>query len=528
MTRTLVERLAWRARTDPARSAFHFRGVPRSFGDLWREVDRLAAALTRRGLVRGERAVVAVPNGPEFFTAFYGVQLAGGVPVPLSPGSGARRLSAMAARCGARFFLGAPSGPPGGGDAPFDELRAAGLEVVSPEDGAQAAASAPLPEIGPGDLAYIQYTSGSTGEPKGVEVRHHSLLTNLRQMIEGMEITESDVFVSWLPVYHDMGLVLMTMAPLYLGAPLFLLPTSLRHPSVWLAEIAQRRGTFTAAPDFGYRVCLRRVRDPDAYDLSSLRVALNAAEPVRARTVAEFESAFGLANVMRPAYGLAEATVGVSMCALGHRARVDERGFVSVGVPFPGLELAILSERALAPRGEIGEILVRGPANTSGYWSDPVATRALFWGDGYIRTGDLGYLDAAGELFVVGRRKNLIIQGGRNIAPREVEEAIDALPFVRASAAVGLARGGDEGEQIYALAELHRKRQGERAAYRDMAAQAVEAVRSHLGLRPGRLYLVPAGTIPRTANGKIRYPALRQSLVDGSLRSSGRLLYPEY
>ncbi len=520
---TLLQRLALRARTEPERVAFHFRGAPRSYGELWHDVERFAGALLARGLGRGERAVVAVANGPEFFTAFYGIQRAGGVPVPLSPDSGADRLIAMAGRSGARLLVGGWAG----GDPPAEALRAAGVEVVTTGE-ASAGPLGAAAVLDPDDLAYIQYTSGSTGEPKGVEIRQGGLVTNIRQMIGGMEITASDVFVSWLPVYHDMGLVLMTMVPFYLGLPLYLLPTSLRHPEVWLGEIARRRGTFTAAPDFGYRVCRRRARNPAAWDLSSLRVALNAAEPVRRRTLEEFEIAFGLRGVMRPAYGLAEATVGVSMSRPGRPVRVDERGFVSVGRPFAGIELGILRGRRLGAPGEIGEILVRSPANTTGYWQDPAATRALFWRDGYLRTGDLGYLDAEGELFVVGRRKNLILQAGRNIAPREVEEAIDALPFVRASAAVGIDRGGDEGEQIYAFVELGRSEQAARGAYAEMATRAAAAVRSHLGLGPGRLYLMPAAAIPRTQNGKVRYPALRERFLDGRLRAAGQLLYPEY
>ncbi len=505
------------------RTAYHFEGAPHSFGELWHEAGRFATALRARGLERGDRVVLAIPNGPDFFTVFYGIQRAGGVPVPAFPRSGARRLERLAARCTASLVVIASSEV---GDRTVEEQTPAGIDLFVAGTPLPDAIDPTLPEVRPEELAYLQYTSGSTGEPKGVEVRHAALLTNIRQMIAGMEITASDVFVSWLPVHHDMGLVLMTMVPLYLGAPLYLLPTRLRSPGNWLAEIERRRGTFTAAPDFAYRLCLHRGTASRSYDLSSLRVALNAAEPVRKTTLEEFAGRFGVPGVMRPAYGLAEATVGVSMCRLGSEVRVDDRGFVSVGYPFPDIEIALLASEQLVEAGEIGEILVKSPANTTGYWSDPEASRELFWGAGYLRTGDLGYLAADGELYVVGRTKNLIIQGGRNIAPKEVEEAVDSLPFVRSSAAVGIDRGGDEGEQVYLFVEL--RKSSATGAFAEMTVQLVEAVHAHLGLRPGRVYLMPARGLPRTPNGKIRYPELRGRYLDGDLRDAGLLLFPSY
>ncbi len=270
------------------------------------------------------------------------------------------------------------------------------------------------------------------------------------------------------------------------------------------------------------------MRDSGSFDLSRLRVALNAAEPVRRQTLTEFERTFGLRGVMMPAYGLAEATVGVSMCKPGEPVRIDDRGFVSVGRPFPEVDVAILADGGMAGPEEVGEILVRSPANTRGYWRDPKATQDLLRDDGYLHTGDLGYLDANDELFVVGRRKSLIIQGGRNLAPREIEEAVDLLPFVRASAAVGVDRGGDEGEQAYLFVELRTHDRHGPSDFAELTVQVVDAVRSHLGLRPGRVYLVPAGAIPRTHNGKIRYKMLQDGYLDGSLRAAGKLLFPDY
>jgi acyl-CoA synthetase (AMP-forming)/AMP-acid ligase II len=379
----------------------------------------------------------------------------------------------------------------------------------------------------PDDLAFIQYTSGSTGDPKGVMLSHRNVLTNVPQLIAATEATADDVFVSWLPAYHDMGLVLMTICPLYLGARLHLLPAELGNIRSWLEAIQSQRGTFTAAPDFAYRLCLRSVHDPGGIDLSSVRVALNAAEPVRASTARDFESAFGLRNVMISGYGLAEATVGVSISKPGAGLRADDHGLVAVGHPFEGVEVRIVEGCKALGAGRIGEIAIRGPANTRGYFEDPAGTRGLQWGNGFILTGDLGYLDDAGELFIAGRKKNVIKHLGTTLAPQEIEEAVDRLPFVRYSAAVGVDRGGFEGEQVYVFAEL-RAPADDPARAHEAALEIVRAVFGRMGFRPGRAYLLKPRSIPRTTNGKIQHALLRERYLDGSLRASGAILYPEY
>ena len=533
--RTLIEMLATRARDDGGRAAFTFEGGPRrgrpcTFGELWEAIERFAALLLRRGLAAGDRAVLALPNGGEFFAAFYGVQRAGGVAVPIFPGSGPERVASIAGLCGARFAV-VPSA------SAADELErlaaGRGFEVLRPAQSAGLVPAGDRPSVAPDDLAYIQYTSGSTGNPKGVQLSHRNLLANVEQLIAGFEITPREVFVSWLPVYHDMGLVLLTMVPFYLAAELVLLPTSLRSVRRWIEAIERHRGTLTAAPDFAYRLCLRSVRDPGRFDLQSLRLALNAAEPVRRRTLADFEAAFGLTDVMSAGYGLAEATVGVSRWPPGTAAKVDERGFVSIGRPFPGVEIEIDGPGRPAGAGEVGEILVRSPANTRGYFANPRETARALRPDGFLHTGDLGYRDAEGDLFIVGRKKNIIIHGGENVAPQEVEEVVDETPGLRYSAAVGIDRGRTEGEQVYVFAEVRpaEVRPAPGAAerrYRPLAVQIVDRFRRRLGFRPGRVYLVKPHAIPLTHNGKLRHARLEERYLDGSLRREGWILFPDY
>jgi acyl-CoA synthetase (AMP-forming)/AMP-acid ligase II len=525
---TLLEMIAYHAGANPQHQVVSFRGGGMSYEELWAAIECFAGSLLDGGLERGDRVVLALANGPGFLVSFYGAQRAGGIAVPVAPESGVGRVADLAELCDAVAIV------------VDDELdheamgTLAKLVVLSERrlftlnDVLGWSPPAPPVAVYPEDVAFLQYTSGSTGDPKGVMLTHEGLLTNMDQMIAGMGITEEDSFVSWLPVHHDMGLILMTMVPMLLARPMVLMPTSVRSIRKWMQTIADHRATFTAAPDFAYRLAVRYQRNGDHPDLSTLRVALNAAEPVRARTVADFERAFGLGHVMAPAYGLAEATVGVSMWGPGESIRADERGCVSVGQPFPEIKLRIENEGDEVGAGEVGEIVVSSPANSHGYWNNEEATRALLTEDGAIRTGDLGYLDRDGNLFMVSRIKNIIIQAGRNIAPSEVEEEVERLEFVRRSAAVGVDRGGPEGEQMWVFVEPGGEMATATESYDEMVIDVVSAVHGRLGMRPGRVYLVEPRSIPMTANGKLKHAALRASYLDGSLRADGKILHPAY
>jgi acyl-CoA synthetase (AMP-forming)/AMP-acid ligase II len=515
--KTLLDLLEERARLTPRQPAFFWNDQPFSFEWLRVGANRFAALLAGRGLARGDRVLIRLPNGPEFFQAFYGTLRAGGIAVPLFHASGPERVGALARLCGARVLVDSESGA-----EPMP-----GLDRLSVADADAAAPAASVPALETEDIAFLQYTSGSTGTPKGVMLSHQGLLTNIGQLVDGMGLAPSDCFVSWLPVYHDMGLILMTMVPFHLGAKLVLLPTALANPRHWLDAIARHRGTVTAAPDFAFRLVLRHVREPATFDLTSLRLALNAAEPVRPSTIAAFERAFQLRNVVVAGYGLAEATVGVSTWPAGVPPLIDPRGIVSVGRPFPGITVRVIEGDAPLPPGQVGEIVVLSPANTRGYYSDPAETAALFWGDGYIRTGDLGYQDDEGRLFITGRLKNIIKHGGETVFPQEAEEIVDGLPFVRRSAAIGIDSGGPEGEQLYVFTELARPG-GAEADWYDRAIEVVQAIQRRLGFRPGRVYLLRPHAIPITPNGKTQHKALRELYLAGTLRERRAILFPGY
>jgi len=509
----LIEMLEHRASVTGGKTAFTFQGRPTTFRTIWGKINQFALFfLVKVGIKGQECIIIALPNGVEFFFAFYGVQRAGGIAVPLFPGSSPDRILSIAKSCNARVVV-LPDDSSG-----RVELETNGIICVNVSETRETCSGATFPKILPDEIAFLQYTSGSTGDPKGVILTHANLLTNMRQMITAMQITEGDIFVSWLPVYHDMGLILMTMVPFYLGGVTHLLPADLRSVRDWFRAIQEFHGTFTAAPDFAYRLCLRQADTLKGYDITSLRVALNAAEPVRAATMERFESAFGLSDVVVAGYGLAEATVGVSMWTPQTKARVDAKGLVSVGRPFPDVEVKIAAD---------GEILIKSKANSMGYFNNTEATRELIIDNGFFCSGDLGYLDEKGYLYIVGRKKNIIKYAGETVAPQEIEETVDALREVRYSAAVGIDRGGVEGEQAYVFAEVREKPDIEQWGY-ELTLEIVEAIHERLGIRPARVFLVKPRTIPKTHNGKIQHVQLREFYLNGSLRELGMILYPEY
>jgi acyl-CoA synthetase (AMP-forming)/AMP-acid ligase II len=348
---------------------------------------------------------------------------------------------------------------------------------------------------------------------------HANLLANVRQMIPRAGFTENDVFVSWLPVYHDMGLITMTMCPFYLGAALVLLPVSLK-PGSWFDAIKRYKGTMTAAPDFAYRFAAQFSKKGSAYDLSSLRVALIAAEPVRTKTVRDFERKFNLKGVLKPGYGLAESSVAVTFWDLDREEiKVDENNYVSAGTPLPGLDIAIASDSRFLGLNEVGEIVFRSPSATSGYYRNREATEALHFKDGFIRTGDVGYLDRDHNLFIVDRSKNIIIRAGRNISPREIEELTDAIEGVRSSAVFGVDENRMEGEQIHLVVEVNEHQRGVDDMIQSLPVEIMERVGRVLEYKPDEIHIVKRKTIPRTYNGKTRYHELKSSYLNRRLES---------
>jgi acyl-CoA synthetase (AMP-forming)/AMP-acid ligase II len=517
--------LARTARLTPDRPAVVVAGRAWTYADLLDGASTAASGLQRAGVSAGDAVLISIPNSAEFLLAFFGTLIAGGIAVPVFPRATPQRLAALAGLAGASTLVVAASMSADDTDTLATLSARAGRTLVTLADLGRSGVPSPVPDDSERPC-YIQFTSGSTADPRGVVITHRGMLANIAQMTEAMDITPDDVFVSWLPTYHDMGLTLMALTPFSLGARLVLLPTDLRHVEGWLRAVQAHRGTFTAGPDFAYRLCLRNVRQPRQFDLSSLQVCMNASEPVRVPTLAGFETTFGLRHVMMTGYGLAEATLSVTCTQRGQPIASDERGLACLGRPMPGTTVKIVGPAGELPRGDEGEIVVAGPAACAGYHRNAAATAALAWGDGYLRTGDRGYLNDVGELFFTARQKEVINIAGRSLYPQEVEAIVDEIEEVRLSAAVGIDRGGVEGEQLYVFAEV---RHAETATASELRAVAIDIVRrlhGALGVRPGGTFLLRPKRLPLTSNGKVRRGELRDAYAEGRLAPGTDIAFP--
>ena len=514
----LLDIVALRANLEPEVPCFHVYGQTVTFRQLWERSLTYAANLAHAGVSRGDRVCLLLPTCEEFFYAFWGSMAAGAVPVPLYPTLGAEPLGNIFRDSGAKVTVAIDWFLPEIRKA--QERSPAMREVLPPEDLARPRDRVAIAGLASDDAAFIQYTSGSTGQPKGVVLTHRSLLANIRMFVDHVKAVPGEVIVSWLPLYHDMGLIGLAMGGLYAGVELYLLPPDLRSPQAWLEAVTELRATITASPDFGYRNCLRHIRDTNGLDLTSLRISFTGAEPIRPETVREFEERFGLKNVLLPAYGLAEATLAVAIGDLDSSLRLDPAGkWPSVGRPLDGLKVRIGGG---CPAGEIGEIMVSGPTLMQGYYQDFEATREVLK-NGWLATGDLGFLDDEGYLYVTGRKKNVIILAGENLAPHDVESIVDELPEVRYSAAVGIDDERLGTQRLVVVAEV---RDAEMPP--DQASQLLKTISASIhtaqGFRPGQVVLVQKGTIPKTTSGKIQHVRLVEQIKAGAL--DGVIVYP--
>ncbi len=514
-----------------------------TYGRLLTDAQAVAGALTERGVRQGDTVAVVLPTGADFLAAFLGILIAGAVPVPLYPPVRLDRIEEYAARqaailrnCRARLLVTFARALPVAGllRGSVPELR----EVVTAADLRSLGASLPAGDAPPDTPALIQYTSGSTGDPKGVLLTHAQLLANIRAIARAIDLRPTDVGVSWLPLYHDMGLIGSWLFALVHGMPLTLLsPLSfLARPERWLAAIHERRGTLSAAPNFAYELCARKVPEAalDDLDLSSWRAALNGAEPINADTLERFARRFARAGFRRqawlPVYGLAENAVALAFPPLDREPRIDRveraafesRGqalpadaddakalrFVSVGAPVPGHEVRLLDEvGAEVAERTLGRLVFRGPSAMSGYFDRPEATAEVTLDGGWVDSGDLAYR-ADGELFIAGRRKDLVIKAGRNLVPQEIEEATNDVVGVRRGcvAAFGIPNEASGTEDLIVVAET---RETEPERRRALAAAIVERVATAVGVPPDDVVLAPPHSVPKTSSGKVRRGAAR-------------------
>lgn len=544
---TLSEALAFHVQAHPERP--HIRllhaepgETTLSYGDLWAGAQAVAAGLCDRGLGPGAAVGIMLPTCADFFYAFFGALLAGGVPVPIYPplrrsqiAEHLRRQARILANAQAPILITSAEAKLFGRlvRAQVPDLR----ELASVAELRTRGVPEAWPQIGPERLALVQYTSGSTGDPKGVMLSHGNLLANIRGLRDALAVTSRDVVVSWLPLYHDMGLIGTWLGSLCCACPFVVMPplVFLARPERWLQAIHRQRGTLSAAPNFAYELCLRRIEDRDiaGLDLSSWRMAGNGAERVSFATVTQFAERFARygfrADAMTPMYGLAESAVALTVSPLGRgprhervrRASLAAQGravaakpgdrhvvdLVSCGRPLPSHEVRVVDAqgRELGDRQE-GRIEFRGPSATAGYMRAPDKTAALIR-DGWLDSGDTGYI-AEGELFVTGRIKDIIIRAGRNLYPDEIEDAVGDLRQVRKGRVAVFAsedrRSGTE--RLIVLAETRVRDPAARAALRAEIAGVIAELSE---VPPDEIVLARPGSVLKTANGKVRRAACR-------------------
>src|SRR3970282_296167 len=362
---TLTELMGRRVSAEPDAPYFHLYDEAVTYGQLWKENAPYAAGLRGAGIARGDKVCLISPTSKEFFFTFFGALRLGAVPVPLYPTLGVEatagdfRASKAKAVATIGWFRRGVEESQGAASNIRHVLEPQDLEVDGP--------SPALPTPAETDTAFIQYTSGSTGNPRGVVLSHANVTQTVAFMAEAAQLTRQDVVGARLPLYHDMGLIGCAFTPSSMGADLWLLPPDLKNPRVWLELVTKVRATFTVSPDFGLRNCVRNIGDTSGIDLSSVKQALSGAEPVRVSTIEAFEKKFGVQNLITPCYGLAEATLAVAIWPRRTPLRPDPSGrFLSVGQPCRGVSVRIVDEAGpVAPSAE-GEICVKTPRGIQG------------------------------------------------------------------------------------------------------------------------------------------------------------------
>ena len=553
--------IAERLSAAPGRVAFHEVGflrrepqaTPQTFSELDVEIRAAAIDLSNKGVLPGDRVLLCVGSTGTFLSFFIAAQALGAIPVPLpsisdfqAPAAFRERIDGVIEDCAPRVVVADSLR----GIDPSSLIRSSGVRLID----ASVRVSAPS-ESAPDafryhrsfqEIALIQYTSGSTGLPKGVVVTHRNLVANMRASTEGARFGPCDRSLSWLPLYHDMGLVGGLLLGLYLGIDTFVMPTRsfVGRPDSWLRAMSRFKATFSCAPNFAYSILARRLPAgaPDGIDLSSWRLAFNGAEPIDLVTLDDFAKRFagsGLsAESLFPVYGMAECTLAVAFPSPGSPVRMDvvDRdllgrsgravpvdlddpagvSFTSVGRAIPGHSVRILDPAGSneLPERHLGEVVVSGPSVSPYYFR-----RDGRYGEPRkeLRTGDVGYV-ADGDLYIVDRIKDLLIIGGRNFVPSDIERVVCEVPGVRYGSVVAFSiRGADGTDELYLVvgAEPRSPSDG------DLRHLVAEKVHERFGLSARDIVVVKPGVVPRTSSGKIRRMACKELYERGGYRAEG-------
>lgn len=522
-----------------------------SYGKLLTTALCIAKAFQNRGLRPSDTIAIMLPTSSGFFYTFFGALLAGCIPVPIYPPFRPHQIEAYAKQ-EAKILQNAEVRML----VTFHQaeklsrmLRAfipSLKDVTTVETLLETTEKSPIYPGNSSDFALIQYTSGSTSTPKGVLLTHENLLANIRCFGKAIQVSSKDVAVSWAPLYHDLGLIGMWFGSLYHGVPLTIMSplTFLTRPERWLWAIHNHRGSISGGPNFAYELCVRKI-DPaqiEGLDLSSWRLAVNGAEAIQPKTLARFTEKFApygfRAEAHFPVYGLAESTVCVATSPLNRAPLIDiiEREalekdnkaipakdptsknileFVGCGKAIPDHFMRVADEHGNAlPDRHVGFIQFKGPSSMQGYYGNPEATQAVYH-DGWWDTGDLGYL-IDNEIFITGRRKDVIIKAGRNLYPAEIEELTARTPEIRKGCVIafGVSDPQHGTENLVVVAETNETNKTNLAK---IIEQVKETIIEALDIAPDHVVLVPPRTIPKTSSGKLQRVACRNSYLSGKL-----------
>jgi acyl-CoA synthetase (AMP-forming)/AMP-acid ligase II/aryl carrier-like protein len=519
------------------------------YGEVHSRAVGILHHLQAMGAQRGDKLIIFLSNNEQFLDAFWAAVCGGIVPVPLAVGISdehRHKLLRVARKLGKPLLytdaktLERLQGLAGqvGETALFAELKARCLLVESITDISR---PGKLHRPAPEDLAFIQFSSGSTSEPKGVMLTHGNLLANITGATAVGKYNERDVTLSWMPLTHDMGLIGFYLVQFAARAHIHLMPTDLfvRRPLLWLQTASKKRVTLTCSPNFGYRHFLKVLGDRrlENVDLSSIRSIYNGAEPISVQLCNEFMQALAYTGLkhraMYPVYGLAEACLAVTFpepdtdyrwiranrhrLSIGSRIEInpadarDAIELMCVGRVVPNTELAIADDqRRAVPAGEVGHILIRGPSVTRGYFGDPEATALAIGADGWVDTGDVGVLHE-GALYITGRSKEIIFINGQNYYPYDLENIAQRAPGLDLNkvVAAGVAKPGSQGEELVVFV-LHR---GSMEEFLPTAAAVTRLINEHTGLEVAQV--IPAKRIPKTTSGKVQRHLLEQAYIDG-------------
>ena len=562
-SRNILQAFSYHFRHSPAKTAFILLGDDGSevssltYEQLEQDVRKCTVFLQRTYPARSRVALIFQPC-LEFITAFLGCLYANMIPVPTSPavsfkGTALKRMLEIIKDSEPQCILTSLELKKALDTTESNLQRIAIESLLASSPLAQDAATEDPGQAGADDIAFLQYTSGSTSMPKGVMVSYGNLLDNMQHIGNSMKLNAQTVVVSWLPVFHDMGLIAVILTTLHLGAQCILMRpvTFLRRPFRWLEAISKYRGTVSHFPCFALDLCVRKITTDEkkTLDLSSWRIAGNAAEPIRAASVVTFTNAFKECGFRPqahfPGYGLAEATLVVadntqyspaSIIQISKRQLAqnilaepdtdsnDVMELVSCGTHFPGHEVAIVDPATCkpCPPGCIGEIWLKSASVAKGYWRNEEATRQTFFAyttapknGPYLATGDLGAFKN-GQLFITGRLKDLIIINGRNLYPQDIEYLAESVhPMVRKGCVAAFSVDSADGECITLVAEL--EKQLDASAYAEICAHLRREVSKEFFIQVKTVILIGRGTIPKTTSGKIQRRACKENLLKAEL-----------